>query len=201
MARTAFRFRLERLLDVRIMREKQAQQELQARRQQVVAEEQRLEQMQSDELRLRAEQKAPFQRGDDLYQFQMRRHFLEKAIDDNVKEQGSQHGRIQQAKDAVVAQQEVVKQRGIEVKALEKLKEKQREEHRLDQLREEGLFMDDLAGQGFLRRRRQAALVAAEEAASREASLAAAPPPPSSAPRPPLQAAEPAAPLTEGTHS
>ena len=185
MARSAFRFRLERLLDVRIMREKQAQQELQARRQQVIAEEQRLEQMQQDELRLRTEQKAPFQRGDDLYQFQMRRHFLEKAIDDNVKEQTSQHGRIEQAKAAVVQQQEVVKQRGIEVKALEKLKDKQRDEHRLDQLREEGLFMDDLAGQGFLRRRKHAELVAAEETAAREAALAAAPPPPTSAPRPP----------------
>ena len=194
MARSAFRFRLERLLDVRVMREKQAQQELQARRQQVLNEEQRLQEMQQEELRLREEQKAPFQRGEDLYQFQMRRHFLEKAIDENVKEQTNQHGRIQQAKDAVVQQLEVVKQRGIDVKALEKLKEKQREEHRLEQLREEGLFMDDLAGQGFLRRRSLAAIVAAEEAVAREEALAAPPPPPASAPRPP-------SPLTEGKRS
>lgn len=169
MARSAFRFRLERLLDVRVMREKQAQQELQARRQQVVAEEQRLVQMQQEELRLREEQKLPLQPGEDLYQFQMRRHFLEKSIEQNVQGQTSQHGRIQQAKDAVVQQQQVVKQCGIDVKALEKLKEKQREEHRLDQLREEGLFMDDLAGQGFLRRQKQAQLVEAEEAAARAA--------------------------------
>jgi flagellar export protein FliJ len=185
MARTTFRFRLERLLDVRVMREKQAQQELQARRQQVIAEEQRLGQMRVEEQRLRAEQKQPFQRGDDLYEFQMRRHFLEGAIKENVQEQGNQHTRIDQAKAAVVQQQEVVKQRGIDVKALEKLKEKQREEHRLDQLREEGLFMDDLAGQGFLRRRKQVAIVEAEESLARDAALAAAPPPPSSAPRPP----------------
>lgn len=185
MARSAFRFRLERLLDVRVMREKQAQQELQARRQQVVAEEQRLVQMQQEELRLRAEQKEPFRRGDDLYQFQMRRHFLEKSIDESIKEQVGQQGRIQQAKDAVVQQQDVVRQRGIDVKALEKLKEKQREEHRLEQLREEGLFMDDLAGQGFLRRKTIAARVAIEEDAAREAALAAAPPPPASSPRPP----------------
>jgi flagellar export protein FliJ len=188
MARTTFRFRLERLLDVRIMREKQAQQELLARRQQVVAEQQRLEQMQGDEIRLRNEQKEPFRKGDDLYEFQMRRHFLEKAIEDNVKEQTAQHGRIEQAKAAVLEQQEVVKQKGIEVKALEKLKEKQREEHRLDQLREEGLFMDDLAGQGFLRRRKHAERVAVEEAAAKEAALAAPPPPPASAPRPPVAA-------------
>lgn len=190
MARTAFRFRLERLLDVRIMREKQAQQELQARRQQVVAEEQRLATMQQEEQRLRAEQKEPFRRGDDLYQFQMRRHFLEKAIEESVDAQATQRGRIEQAKQAVVEQQEVVKQRGIDVKALEKLKEKQREEHRLEQLREEGLFLDDLAGQGFLRRRTHAAHVAAEEAAARDAAHAAAPPPPSSAPRPPTRSTE-----------
>ena len=187
MARTSFKFRLERLLDVRIMREKQAQQELQARRHQVVAEEQRLVQMQSSELQLREEQKVPFGRGDDLYQFQMRRHFLEKAIDANVAEQTNQHGRIQQAKDAVVQQLEIVKQCGIDVKALEKLKEKQREEHRVEQLREEGLFLDDLAGQGFLRRRVQAAHIAAEESDARDAALAAPPPPPASAPRPPTQ--------------
>lgn len=190
MARTAFRFRLERLLDVRIMREKQAQQELQARRQQVVAEEQRLVEMQSEEIRLREEQKAPLERGGDLYQFQMRRHFLEKAIVENVQGQEQQQGRIQQAKDAVVQQQDVVKQRGIDVKALEKLKEKQREEHRLEQLREEGLFMDDLAGQGFLRRRTKAAIVEAEEAASRARALEDAPPPPHTAPLPPTRPEE-----------
>ena len=190
MARSSFKFRLERLLDVRVMREKQAQQELQARRQQVVAEEQRLVQMQGEEVRLREEQKAPLERGGDLYQFQMRRHFLEKAIVENVQGQEAQHGRIQQAKDAVVEQQEVVKQRGIDVKALEKLKEKQREEHRLEQLREEGLFMDDLAGQGFLRRRNRDAMVAAEEAAAREITLEAAPAPPTTAPLPPVQNTE-----------
>jgi flagellar export protein FliJ len=194
MARTTFRFRLERLLDVRIMREKQAQQELQVRRHKVTAEEQRLVEMQGEEIRLRDEQKQPFGRGDDLYQFQMRRHFLEKAIEENVKEQGTQHGRIEQAKAAVVEQLEVVKQAGIDVKALEKLKDKQREEHRVEQLREEGLFMDDLAGQGFLRRRKHAELVAAEEAAAKDAALAAPPPPPASAPRPPM-------PMTEGKRS
>ena len=172
------------------MREKQAQQELQARRQQVVAEEQRMVEMQQEELRLREEQKQPFSRGDDLYQFQMRRHFLEQAIDASMSEQVSQQSRIAQAEAAVVAQLQEVKQRGIDVKALEKLKEKQREEHRLEQLREEGLFLDDLAGQGFLRRRTLAALVEAEEAAARQTLLDQPPQPPSSAPRPPTQRTE-----------
>ncbi|MCW2923295.1 MAG: Flagellar FliJ protein [Thermoleophilia bacterium] len=170
MARTTFRFRLRRLLDVRVMREKQAQQELQARRQQVVAEEQRLREMQAEEVDLREQQRAPLERGGDLYQFEMRRHFLEKAIKDNVAGQGTQQTRIRDAERRVLEQVEVVKQRGIEVKALEKLEEKQREEHRVEQLREEGLFMDDLAGQGFLRRRTRDARVAAEDQAAREAT-------------------------------
>lgn len=172
------------------MREKQAQQELQARRQQVIAEEQRLVQMQAHEVDLRRQQQEPFKRGDDLYEFQMRRHFLEQAIDESKKEQVEQQGRIQQAEQAVVDQQQVVKQRGIDVKALDKLKEKQREEHRLDQLREEGLFMDDLAGQGFLRRRKHAELVASEEAVKRQEALDAPPPPPHAAPPPPTAPSE-----------
>jgi flagellar export protein FliJ len=199
MARTSFKFRLERLLDVRVMREKQAQQELQARRLQVTAEEQRLVQMQGEEIRLRDEQKEPFKRGDDLYQFQMRRHFLEKAIDEKVAEQVSQHGRIQQAKDAVIEQMDVVKQRGIDVKALDKLKEKQKEEHRLEQLREEGLFMDDLAGQGFLRRKGIAARVALEEAADLQAHNDEPPGPPTYAPAPPTAPSPTQVPHTEAT--
>lgn len=185
MARTTFKFRLKRLLDVRIMREQLAQQELVTRRGVVLAEEQKLRDMQQAETDLRDEQRVPFGRGDDLHQFQMRRHFLEQAIKDNVQGQTQQHDAIKRAQQAVVDQQDVVRQRGIEVKALEKMQEKQREEHRLDQLREEGLFMDDLAGQGFLRRRTIATRVEAEEAMAREEAAAMPPPPPAAAPRPP----------------
>lgn len=185
MARTAFRFRLERLLDVRIMREKQAQQELQARRLQAQAEEQRLVDLQHREQQLREEQRAPFRRGEDLHEFQMRRHFLERAINESLQEQERQRGRIATAHQRVAEQIQVVTQAGIDVKALEKLKEKQREEHRIDQLREEGLFLDDLAGQGFLRRRALAERIAAEEDAVHAAMLEAPPAPPASAPPPP----------------
>jgi flagellar export protein FliJ len=185
VARSTFKFRLQRLLDVRIMREQLAQQELVRLRQVVLAEEQRLRDMQQAEIDLREEQRVPFGRGDDLHQFQMRRHFLEQAIKDNVQGQTEQHSVIGRAQQAVRDQQDVLKQRGIEVKALEKMREKQREEHRLDQLREEGLFMDDLAGQGFLRRRTIATQVHAEEQLAREMAAADAPPPPSAAPRPP----------------
>jgi len=172
MARTTFTFRLKRLLDVRVMREKQAQQELQARRQQVINEQQRLVQMQAEEQDLREQQHAPLERGEDLQRFAMKRHFLEQAIIEKVKEQVTQQGRIQEAEQKVVQQTEVVKQCGIDVKALEKLQEKQREEHRLDQLREEGLFLDDLAGQGFLRRKTIAARIDIEESAARDAAAA-----------------------------
>lgn len=169
MARTTFRFRLQRLLDVREMREKQAQMELQSRRLIVEEEQQQLVALQDREVELHAEQRAPLERGGDLHEFAMRRHFLEGEIKDIVQEQVQQQGRIQKAEQAVVEQTEIVKQCGIDVKALEKLRDKQREEHRLDQLREEGLFMDDLAGQGFLRRRTQRAVIEAEDEAARHA--------------------------------
>jgi len=165
MARSSFKFRLQRLLDVRVMREKIAQGELQVRRQQVVNEQQKLVRLQQEEVQLREDQRQPLERGGDLHEFEMKRHFLELAIKAKGQEQVQQQGRIAEAERAVVQQQEVVKQAGIDVKALEKVKENQREEHRLDQLREEGLFMDDLAGQGFLRRRKHGEIVAAEEAA------------------------------------
>lgn len=166
MARSSFKFRMQRLLDVRVMREQLAQSELLRLRQVLAAEQQKLEQIKAEEQRLRAEQALPFAKGDDLVEYVHRREWLEKAIKANVEqEQPAQHGAIRSAEQAVSDQQDVVKQRGIEVKALEKVKEKQREEHRVEQLREEGLFMDDLAGQGFLRRRTQRARIAAEEAA------------------------------------
>lgn len=144
------------------MREKQAQQELQARRQQLENEQRRLVQMQAEEHALREEQREPLGRGEDLHKYASRRHFLEQAIKENVQGQGAQQARIAQATAAVAAQEAVVRQAGIDVKALDKLKDKQREEHRLEQLREEGIFLDDLAGQGFLRRRAQAARLDAE---------------------------------------
>lgn len=155
---------MQRLLDVRIMREQMAQSELLRLRQEVVKEQQKLEAMRGEEARMRAEQARPLERGEDLFEFAAKRDWLEKAIKENGQQQTQQQGVIQKAERACVDQQDVVKQRGIEVKALEKVREKQREEHRIDQLREEGLFMDDLAGQGFLRRRSQAAMIAEEEA-------------------------------------
>lgn len=163
MARSSFKFRMQRLLDVRVMREQMAQSELLRLRQEVLREQRKLEAMRVEEQRMRTEQARPLERGEDLMEFAAKRDWLEKSIKANGQEQVQQQGAIQKAERAVSDQQDVVKQRGIEVKALEKVREKQREEHRLDQLREEGLYMDDLAGQGFLRRRSQAAMIAEEE--------------------------------------
>jgi flagellar export protein FliJ len=185
VARTSFKFRLQRLLDVRIMREQQAQQELLARRHRVTVEERRLLAMKQEQDRLTDEQNRPFQRGDDLQDFANKRVYLEHALNENVAEQRSQEQRIVEAEQRVIEQQEVLKQCGIDVKALEKLRDKQREEHRLEQLREEGLFLDDLAGQGFLRRRALRAQINEEERIAAQAALDAPPPPPASAPPPP----------------
>jgi flagellar export protein FliJ len=164
MARSSFKFRMQRLLDVRVMREKLAQSELLALRQKAELEHQKLAMMQAEEQQLRAAQARPLERGEDLREWAAKRVWLEKEIVAKQQEQVQQQSAIKRAEQAVAAQQEVVKQCGIDVKALEKVRENQREVHRVDQLREEGLFMDDLAGQGFLRRRTKDAQIAAEEA-------------------------------------
>lgn len=166
MARTSFTFRLQRLLEIREMREKAAQQELIVLRHRLQDEQQKLVQLQADERRLHDSLTMPVGRVGDLQKLQNQREWTERAIKENQQAQRDQQRAISAAEAAVVAQQEVVKQRGIEVKALDKLRDKQREEHRIEQLREEGLFLDDLAGQGFLRRRQQAELIDSEERAA-----------------------------------
>jgi len=172
MARTTFRFRLQRLLDVRIMREKQAQQELQARRAQVAIEQAALVELQAIEQALKRDLGRPLERGEDIHEYAHKRAWTEKLIKANGEEQTAQRGKIAQAEQLVVEQLQVVKQCGIDVKALEKLEAKQREEHRLEQLREEGLFLDDLAGQGYLRRRTIATRNDAEDATRRAGAAA-----------------------------
>lgn len=133
------------------MREKQAQQELVVLRGKLATEEAALERLVAEEAALAERLVTIPGQALDLQD----RLFTENAIQRKRQEQRDQQGRIDQAGQAVRDQQAVVTQRGVEVKALEKLREKQVEEHRLDQLREEGIFLDDLAGQGFLRRRTQ----------------------------------------------
>lgn len=170
MARTSFTFRLQRLLEIREMREKAAQQELIVLRHKLQDEEVALTQLIAEGVRLHDSLTMPVGRVGNLQQLQNERDWTERAIKDNAQAQVNQKRVIVDAENAVAAQQEVVKQRGIEVKALDKLREKQREEHRIEQLREEGLFLDDLAGQGFLRRRTQAQMIEQEDQEARDAA-------------------------------
>ena len=160
MARTSFKFRLQRLLEIREMREKKEQQLLLSLRQKVLEEQQKMETLKAEEAAL--EDRMTLKPGQplDVLDQQMCAY----AIKEKQKEQAQQQQRIVQAEQAVTQQVQVVKQAGIDVKALEKLREKQREEHRLEQLHEQEVFLDDLSGQQFIRQQTQRALQAAEDA-------------------------------------
>jgi flagellar FliJ protein len=159
MAARTFRFRLERLLDIRIMREKQARQELLARQAQLAVEEQRLEVLNAEAAALQ-ERMTP--RAGEVVDFDEIR-LCSWALKAKEAEQEEQRQRIAAAHQRVLEQQDVVRERGIEVKALEKLKEKQREEFNQELLAEQAVFLDDLASQQFIRREAQQERLAAEQ--------------------------------------
>ncbi len=147
MAARSFTFRLQRLLDIRVMREKQARQELLARQAQLATEEQRLEVLVAEAAALQ-DRMTP--RAGDLVDFDEIR-MCTWALRAKEKEQESQRQRISDAHARVNEQQDVLRQRGIEVKALEKLKDKQREEFQQELLAEQAVFLDDLASQQYIR--------------------------------------------------
>lgn len=147
MAARSFTFRLQRLLDIRVMREKQARQELLARKAQLATEEQRLEVLIAEAAALQ-DRMTP--RAGELVDFDEIR-MCTWALRAKEKEQDSQRQRISDAHARVNEQQDVLRQRGIEVKALEKLKEKQREEFQQELLAEQAVFLDDLASQQYIR--------------------------------------------------
>jgi flagellar export protein FliJ len=84
----------------------------------------------------------------DLEERQMADRWLKKLDQDHQMQQMQ----VDDAERAVRAQEEVVKQARIDVKALEKLREKQLEEFKQQVLYEEQVFLDDVAGQQFSRR-------------------------------------------------
>jgi flagellar export protein FliJ len=165
VARKSFKFRLQRLLEIRIMREDIARAELLTRRARVQAEQEKVYALeaQADALRERLVpargQRVDF---DDIL-------LTEYALKLKLQEVSQQESVVAQHEAKVAEQIKVVQQAGIDVKALEKLKEKQLEEHKEEQLREEGLFMDDLAGQQFIRNQKAIERMQAENAAARAA--------------------------------
>ena len=151
MARTSFKFRLQKLLEIREMREKMAQQELNRLRVVLEQEEKKLAQLEREEQAMIDQMTIQSGKRFDIHE----RYTLEFMVTKKRQEQEAQRPVIAEAERAVVAQRKVLTQCGIEVKALEKLREKKLEEHREEQLREEAIFLDDLAGQQFIRQARQ----------------------------------------------
>lgn len=153
MAKKSFKFRLQRLLEIRVMREKQAQQELLVRRHRLEEEHQKLQKLIAEEQAL-IDRMTP--RPGQFVDIEDMR-LCEHAAKLKREEQVSQQDNIAAAERAVQQQIEVVKQAGIDVKALEKLKEKQKEEFHEEMLREEAVFLDDLASQQYIRQGNEAA--------------------------------------------
>jgi len=171
MAKKAFKFRLQRLLEIRVMREKQAQQELLVRRDRVRQEQAALQVLIDEEAALIARMSPPPGSMVDIEDIRLCEHAAKRKRE----EQDTQQGKIQQAERAVNEQIIVLRQAGIDVKALEKLKEKQGAEHWEEMLHEEAVFLDDLAAQQYIRQGKHTVMLKAERAsqASADAALAA----------------------------
>jgi flagellar FliJ protein len=159
MAKRSFIFRLQRLLEIRELRERQEQQKLLALQVKLQEEERRLDVLNNEEydLVMRLSLK-PGERLD-IQDRVATVHALEKKR----KEKEAQRKKITQAEQAVAVQQDVLKQARIDVKSLEKLREKQLEEFKEEMLREQAVYLDDISSQGYARQRRNANIVAAED--------------------------------------
>ncbi|MBC7644376.1 MAG: flagellar export protein FliJ [Thermoleophilia bacterium] len=171
MAKKAFKFRLQRLLEIRVMREKQAQQELLVRRDRVRQEQAQLQVLIDQEAALIARMSPPPGTIVDIADIRLCEH----AAKLKREEQDAQQTKIQQAERAVNEQVIILRQAGIDVKALEKLREKQLAEFMEEMLREEAVFLDDLASQQYIRQGKHAVMLKHERAnqASVDAALAA----------------------------
>jgi flagellar FliJ protein len=159
MARTSFKFRLAKLLDVRRTKESLERQKLLVVQEALAVEVRKMNALRQREADLldRMVPKAgqPLDIDD---RWACERYLVQVRKDIEV-----QGWNVTEAQEKVVAQEAVLRQAGIDVKVLEKLEEKQREEHRLEQLAEQAVFMDDLAGQQYLRQRNHRELVDDEE--------------------------------------
>jgi flagellar FliJ protein len=153
-----FTFRLEKLLKVRILREQQAQAEVIAARVALQREEHKLAQLHTEADTI-VEDMTP---GPTKPFIPHERLAWEHKLKQKKQEIEIQKPRIPAAEQFLRDKQQILTQRGIEVKALEKLKEKKQEEHRLELLREQAIFLDDLSSQQYIRQEAERALRAAE---------------------------------------
>jgi flagellar export protein FliJ len=161
MARKTFRYRLQRLLEIRVMQEELERSKLLAAQQVVRNEQIRLEDLELEAAAYAARLMPAVGKAIDFEDILL----SEFALKAKEQECDAQRGVIAQKQQIVEQQKKVLKEASIRVKALEKLKERQLEEFREEQLREEGLFLDDLAGQQFIRQVQQERLLAEEQEA------------------------------------
>jgi flagellar export protein FliJ len=130
------------------MREKQAQAELLTRKANLAREQQTLVQMQQVERDLVARMDTTPGQLLDIAD----RIATAYALEQHRKAITQQERVIVQHEGYVAEQQLVLKQASIDVKALERLSEKHKEEFRLEQASAEAVFLDDLATQQFIRK-------------------------------------------------
>jgi flagellar FliJ protein len=154
-----FTFRLQRLLEIRELRERQEQQKLLVLMTKLQQEVDALTVMQDEEAAL--EDRMTIKPGEKLDIED--RVATARALETKRQQMRQQEKRIDAAEAEVAQQREVLKQARIAVKALEKLRERQLEEFREEVLREQAVFLDDISTQGFLRQRNTARRNAAED--------------------------------------
>lgn len=148
MAGKKFKFRLQKLLDHRIAMEKQEQVRLLQLRTALQQEQQQLEALFDKERQTMAQATPDEGETVDLEQLERISYWLVEIR----KQQEQQQQSVQQAEQRVLTQKETIKQAKRDVKVLEKLREKQLEIYKEEMRREEMVFLDDIAGQQFIRR-------------------------------------------------
>lgn len=147
MAKKNFKFRLEKLLSYRVMREKLERQKLmaaEARLQDELNKKAMLDQQERNAIERITPKRGEYINPERIIQ-------TEGWLVEHRKRQTMQQWDVDEAREAVNAQTLVHRKAQQDIKVLEKLKEKQLEEFRLEQLREEQIFLDDLASQQFIR--------------------------------------------------
>lgn len=164
--RRRFVFRLARLLKVRRIDEKREIAKLAAAEAKLRSEQHTLDGMLRYEQELVAKLRLEVGAEIDVHERWQYERMLDRHRTTTIP---AQRQCVQAAEQAVVQQQLALAEARKKVKVLEKLEEKQREEHRVELLHEEQVFLDDVAGQQFVRaemeaqRRSAAAASTAEE--------------------------------------
>lgn len=144
-----FRFRLEPVLQVRKRTEETLQRELAQRRLDWEAAYSRLRSMEEDRRRYRRELQDKRMRGMTIAELELyEAYFL--RLDDDIARQES---RVEKLATAMESKRSELVEAAKKKKILDRLKEKQRQAYSYEEMRQEGRFLDEIAGQNRFRRR------------------------------------------------